>query len=84
MGLDPTVFNLVSKPAHYNTGGIECIDYLEDNLPPEAFRGYLEGNVKKYLHRWRYKNGLQDLQKAVWYLNELVHRVKALEDKETQ
>ncbi len=34
--------------------------------------GYLEGNTKKYLHRWRYKGkGAQDLSKALWYLTRL-------------
>lgn len=63
----------VNKPAHYNTGSIECIEYLEDNLSSERFRGYLEGNTKKYLHRFRYKGkAKQDLQKAQWYLDRLI------------
>lgn len=62
----------VNKPPHYNTGEIECIEYLKDNLPEEAFLGYLEGNTKKYLHRWRYKGkASQDLEKAKWYLSYL-------------
>jgi len=64
---------LVNQPSHYTSGGIECIDYLKDNLPTEVFHGYLEGNVKKYLHRWRYKQKpVQDLKKAQWYLNKLI------------
>lgn len=71
---DQTVFpELVHNPPHYKTGDIECIDYLKDNLPKEAFKGYLEGNVKKYLHRWRYKNKpSEDLNKARWYLDRLI------------
>ena len=61
--------NIVDKPPHYNQGTIECIVYLKDNMDPVAFKGYLEGNVKKYLHRWRYKGGVEDLRKANWYLN---------------
>jgi len=62
----------VNLPAHYRSGSIECIDYLKDNLSHEAFCGYLEGNVKKYLHRYRHKGKpVQDLQKAQWYLNYL-------------
>lgn len=63
--------DLVNKPPHYNQGEIECIDYLRDNLSDEGFRGYLEGNAKKYMHRWRYKGGIQDLEKAQWYLARL-------------
>jgi len=62
----------VNNPPHYNTGNIECIDYLEDNLK-EGFEYYLEGNVKKYLHRFRHKGSeVQDLRKALWYLNRLI------------
>lgn len=63
----------VNNPAHYNTGSIECIEYLEDNLSAERFKGYLEGNAKKYLHRFRYKGkAAQDLRKAQWYLDKLI------------
>jgi hypothetical protein len=68
----------VESPSHYNSGKIECIDYLKDNMPFDNYLGYLEGNTKKYLHRWRYKKKpLEDLKKAQWYLNRLV---KELED----
>lgn len=67
----------VNHPSHYGTGKIECIEYLEDFLTHEEFIGYLRGNIGKYLHRWRYKNGLEDLEKAQWYLNKLIERVRA-------
>lgn len=68
----------VESPSHYNKGSIECIDYLKDNMPYDNFLGYLEGNCKKYLHRWRYKKKpLEDLKKAQWYLNRLI---KELDD----
>ncbi len=74
----------VNHPSHYNKSGpVECIDYLEGNMPPEAYVGYLEGNVKKYLHRWRYKNNpLEDLKEAQWYLNRLVNYVEQLDKHE--
>ena len=64
--------DLVNHPPHYGDGNIECIDYMEDNMKLSMFLGYLEGNVKKYMHRYRYKNGLQDLHKAQWYLSRLI------------
>jgi hypothetical protein len=65
--------DMVEKPAHYNTGGIECIEYLKDNMSWEGYTGYLEGNCKKYMHRWRYKTKpLEDLKKARWYLDRLI------------
>tara|TARA_R110002153_G_scaffold92322_5_gene224292 strand:+ start:660 stop:998 length:339 start_codon:yes stop_codon:yes gene_type:complete len=62
----------VNHPAHYNYGEIECIDYLEDNLG-SGFDAYLEGNVKKYMHRFRHKGSeITDLRKARWYLDRLI------------
>jgi len=62
----------VNSPSHYGQGKIECIQYIEDFLNEDEYVGYLRGNIAKYLHRFRYKNGLEDLKKAQWYLNELV------------
>lgn len=71
--MDTEVKDMVNSPSHYSSGEIECIQYLEDNLPFEAYTGYLEGNCKKYLHRWRHKGKpLEDLKKAQWYLNRLI------------
>lgn len=66
-----TVKDNVNSPSHYGQGSIECIDYIEDFLTTEEFIGYLRGNIAKYLHRWRYKNGKEDLDKANWYLTKL-------------
>ena len=63
--------DMVNSPAHYNASGIECIDGLEAMLG-EGFKSYLQGNIAKYLWRYKYKNGLQDLKKAQWYLNKLI------------
>ena len=65
--------DLVNSPSHYASGAVECIEAIEASLTPEAFRGYLKGNIQKYL--WRYEdkgNQLQDLQKAEWYLKRLI------------
>lgn len=64
----------VNKPAHYGQGSIECIEYIKDVLTDEELIGYYRGNVAKYLHRWRYKNGLEDLKKARWYLEALIQQ----------
>ena len=69
---DPDEVDLIGNPPHYGEGDIECIDYMQDNMEPTMFWGYLEGNVKKYLHRYRHKNGLEDLKKAQWYLTYLI------------
>ena len=62
----------VNNPSHYGNGTIECIKYIEDFLTEEEYIGYLRGNIAKYLHRFRYKNGIEDLKKAQWYLAELI------------
>jgi hypothetical protein len=63
----------VNHPPHYTANTIEAIDYMKDNMSPEAFKGYLEGCVKKYLHRHAYKGkALEDLKKARWYLDRLI------------
>lgn len=83
MGIDnatPNEWDAVTKPRHYNhtPNGIECIDYIEQQLG-DGLVDYCEGNVLKYLHRWRYKNGSEDLLKAQWYLNRMVKAVKERE-----
>ena len=67
----------INSPAHYTMTKIECLDYLQDNLG-DNFEYFLEGNIKKYLHRFRYKGSAQnDLLKAQFYLNRLtLHHTK--------
>lgn len=60
--------DLVTNPAHYNQGDIECIDAIRAALTPEEFHGYCKGNSMKYLWRERYKGGETDIRKANWYL----------------
>ena len=63
--------DMVNSPLHYNKAGIETIDALEAMLV-DGFDFYLQGNIVKYLWRFRYKNGVEDLRKAQWYLNKLI------------
>lgn len=63
----------VNKPAHYNFGGIECIDYIRQVLGEEGFKAYCLGNTIKYIHRHPYKGKpMEDLKKAQYYLNKAV------------
>ena len=59
----------VNHPPHYLVGGIEVIDYIKAKLTPEEFRGYLKGNVIKYISRADHKNGMTDWGKADWYVD---------------
>ena len=68
-----TVNSTEKTVTHYTKGEIECVDYLYDNMPLEAFVGGCEWAVKKYLHRWRYKEKpVKDLRKARDYLSVLI------------
>ena len=54
------------NPDHYRQGTLEVIDAIEG-----LALGYREGNCLKYLARYKYKNGVEDLRKAAWYLDRL-------------
>jgi hypothetical protein len=69
----------VNHPAHYTQGKIECIDYIEDKLGKEGFLAYMQGNIIKYITRYKHKNGIEDLKKAKWYLDKMI---KTLEKNE--
>jgi len=67
-----TAADPVNRPAHYTAGSIECIDYMQDVLTKDEFRGYLRGQVIKYQHRLMAKgNPAQDAAKLAWYANRL-------------
>ena len=60
------------NPAHYQKGGVECIEAIEASMSKEAFKGFLKGNCIKYIYRYENKNGAEDLRKAEWYLLRLI------------
>ena len=60
----------VDHPKHYNVGHIEVIDFIEDQD-----LNFNEGNVIKYLCRAKHKGKrLEDLEKALWYLNRIINK----------
>tara|TARA_R110000868_G_scaffold258932_3_gene516622 strand:- start:35 stop:256 length:222 start_codon:yes stop_codon:yes gene_type:complete len=61
----------VNKPNHYRKGKVECIDAIK-SATGDGYEYYLQGNIIKYMWRYKHKNGLEDLQKAQWYLSELL------------
>ena len=67
----------VDHPQHYQTERLECIDAIQAQMTPEEFRGFLKGNVIKYVWRERRKGGTESLHKAQWYLNKLTDHEKA-------
>ena len=65
----------VEQPSHYTGGEVECIDYIRQQLGDE-FKSYLEGNVLKYMHRYKVKGGLEDLRKAQVYQGWLIKELE--------
>ena len=61
----------INHPKHYVQGQIEPIDFINANN-----LDYLEGNIIKYVSRYKFKNGLEDLLKAQFYINMLIEREK--------
>jgi hypothetical protein len=66
----------VARPAHYQSeDGMEAIDVIKAFVPDP--HSYYMGNVLKYVMRHLQKNGKQDLQKARWYLDEMIEEYDA-------
>lgn len=57
----------VNSPAHYTQGNMEVIEAIEG-----LRLNYHQGNIIKYVSRYNMKGGIQDLQKARWYLDRLI------------
>lgn len=57
---------------HYKAKAIQPWDYILSNQ-----LGYMEGNIVKYVSRWKEKGGVQDLQKAMHYLQKLIEVTEA-------
>lgn len=58
----------VNSPKHYTQGNMEVITAIEG-----MGLDYHQGNVVKYVSRYRYKNGIEDLRKAKWYIDRLIY-----------
>jgi len=62
----------VSRQAHYMNQRVQPIRYMQQSMAPEAFKGFLKGNIIKYLMREEKKNKLEDVQKAMVYMTWLL------------
>ena len=61
------------NPSYYREG-IETADYIESHG-----MDYMQGNVIKYVTRYKMKNGLEDLKKAEWYEKKLLELLDKIE-----
>ena len=65
-------YDVVSRPQHYTSTSIECIDAMRETQGDEAVKNFCVCNAFKYLWRHNSKNGDEDVRKASWYLNKAV------------
>lgn len=70
----------VDHPEHYQQGNVETIYVIRDALSREQFEGFLIGCIIKYLTRFPYKGGVEDLRKAQWYLDNLIETIRSESD----
>lgn len=70
--------DLVNSPPHYTHSDtdIECIDAIRAALGPEGFAAFCRGNIIKYNWRCDHKGGVQDVEKAGWYLDKLIDTMR--------
>ena len=65
--MEPSALDVQVAGDHYKTLAIQPVEYIHANNI-----GYFEGNVIKYVTRWRSKNGIKDLEKAKHYIELLI------------
>jgi len=67
---EPTKVDNVN-PKHYTSMAISPIEYIKANEIP-----WNEANAIKYISRHSMKNGIEDLEKAIWYIKDLIATLK--------
>ena len=72
---------MVSHPDHYQSEtGLEVIEAIEAfTFALKGIEAVDTGNIIKYACRWKKKNGIQDLEKIMWYTQHLIDHLKNLE-----
>ena len=66
------------SPSYYQKGKIEVTDFIIDQQ-----LSFIEGNIIKYVTRYKDKSGIQDLRKCRWYIDKLIETqmdIKLLEE----
>lgn len=60
----------VNHPTRYNSSKYECIDVMADVFGKEETAAFCKLNAFKYIWREKHKGGVEDIDKAIWYLNK--------------
>lgn len=77
---------MVSHPQHYQSEtGLEVIDAIEAfTFDLKGIEAVCTANALKYICRWSKKNGVQDLEKAKWYIQYLIDHIEKLKKENEQ
>ena len=69
-----TIPDNVNHPSYYETGKFECIEVMQEALGLEDVKGFCICNAFKYIYRCchKHQSPLEDVKKAIWYLNKFV------------
>ena len=62
----------INHPDRYKTDGVECIDVMLKIFGVDAVKSFCKLNAFKYIWREQHKNGVEDIKKAVWFLNKYI------------
>ena len=64
--------DVVNHPSHYTFGNFECLEVMADVYGKDAVENFCICNAFKYIWRAKHKNGIEDIKKAVFYLNKII------------
>ena len=64
--------DIINKPSHYHSNGTDVIGFAEAQFSKEEQKGFHRINAIKYLTRYDRKNGIEDLNKAKFYIDKLI------------
>ena len=70
--VNPVQREEINHPDRYAGGKFECIDVMVDVFGADAVKHFCILNAFKYVWRAEKKNGIEDIKKAVWYLNKYI------------
>lgn len=72
-GIDKVIEELQHTKRYQTRSGKQLFDVLEDDLLTyEELRGFYKANIYKYTHRYKQKNGIEDLKKVKVYVDQLI------------
>lgn len=66
------LLNSVDCPDHHNSGIVERIDVIRASMTGEEFKGFLKGNLEKYVMRYELNDEFEELEKARYYMDMLI------------